>query len=235
MSRSVVSLPAIVAVLISLSLLVTPPVFAGAEKEKSPAEPFLTLGKIGPDAVKFSVWTTPSEAGKLKPGDHVVVHFKAEAPCHIVVANVSEKGDVTIVFPNKQMTDNSVEPGKEYTLFGEKSKLKLVVGKKVARTNLVFYVSPKPQTFVKIPDKQFVMQIRADRKEELKSLREDMEKMAAEKGFNRKIVSIKTNRTGSAKLKLMGGRLKGAPWKGSSETPESVTGTQGRSEDITPE
>lgn len=234
MSRAILRLLSVLAVLVGFSPLITVPVFAGAENKATGSDGFLSVGKIGPDAIKFDVWTVPPESTHLKPGDRLTVHFKAESPCYLIVANVSEKGDVAVVFPNKEMADNAVVPGKEYTLFGDDSKLKLVMGKKVAKTNLVFYVSPNPVTFVKIPDKQYVLQVPADNKEALKTLREEIEKMAAVKGFNRKVLAIKTNRVGSANIKLMGGKFKGAPWKDQSDTPESVTGTQGRSEKIIP-
>lgn len=235
MLRAVPGLLLILAVLTGFSPLVTFPVIAGTDNKVTEGDPFLSVGKIRPDAIPFSVWTTPPQDSQLKAGDRVTVHFKAESSCYLVVANVSEKGDVTIVFPNKETPDNAMEAGKEYTLFGDESKLKLVVGQKVARTNLVFYVSSRPLTFVRIPIKRLVMRIQSDRKEALQSLRQQIEKIAETKGFNRKVLAIKTDRIGAANLKLMGGKVKGAPWKDTSETPESVTGTQGQHEKITPE
>lgn len=185
----------------------------------------LSIGKIGPDAVKLKVWTNLSKGKPAKVGDHVVIHFKADRDCYLVVANVSDKGDVAIVLPNRERPDNSVKANKEYTLFGDDSKLKLVFGKPGLESKLVFYVSPRPIDLkpLKMGQDNGVILIPAKAGNELKIFREKIEEMATHKEFNRKLLSLKADPKRPIGLKLMG-----VPAGAASEAPAGVTGTRGR-------
>jgi hypothetical protein len=221
----------LIGVLLMVPVISGPGSVAAAEQSQSINNPFLSIGVINQDAIKFQVWTDQSSDHALKAGDRVVVHFKAEKPCFLVVVNVASSGDLTVIFPNRDKPDNAIQPGKEVTLFGEDSKLRLVIGKKVQETNLVFYVSPEPVSFVKIPDDQAVMRIPASAADQQKGFKEALEQIAGKSGFNRQVLAIKSEADGAADLRLMGGP-KGGPWKDVSETPEPIAGTQGRSQDL---
>lgn len=227
--------PAIlIGVFLALTAMNGPGAVSAAEQSPSIKNPFLSIGVINQDAIKFQVRTDGPADHALKAGDRVVVHFKAEKPCWLVVVNVASSGDLTVIFPNRDKPDNAIEAGKEYTLFGEDSKLRLVIGKKVQETNLVFYVSPEPISLVKIPDSQAVMRIPASAADQQQAFKEGLEKIADKPGFNRQVLAIKSDANGAADLRLMGGP-KGGPWKDVSETPEPIAGTQGRSQDLNKE
>jgi len=196
----------------------------------------MSVGKIEAGAIKLDIWTNQPADKPFEDGDRVVIHFKADRPCYVMVANVSSTGNVSIVFPNKEHTDNRIDGGKEYVLFGDDSQLKLVMGKGVSEPKLVFYTSSVPFELsgFKVPDDQAVLAIPATARDRLKMLRESIARAARNKGFNLQVLSLKGKPQGKVDLKLMGG-----PWGGksvrpveTSETPGAVTGSRGHREDL---
>lgn len=200
-----------------------------AAQSSAAGRSLLSIGTVGPDAIGFKVWTDPGSGAPLKTGDRVAIHFIADRDCYVLAANVSPKGDVAIIFPNREQPDNSVRANKEYTLFGTDSQFKLVFGEGISKAQLVFYVSPKPIELkpLETSKAQDLVVIPAQEKEKLDIFRSKIEELSKLSGFNRKTVSL----TGGKKGK-MGLRLMGAPGKPMSEGPGSVTGTRGRSQDI---
>jgi len=157
----------------------------------------------------------------------VVIHFKAERDCYVLAANVSPKGDVAIIFPNEEQPDSSAKAGREYTLFGADSKLKLVFGKGISEARLVFYVSPDPIDLqpLKLTERHGIELIPFNEQEKLGLLRAKLEQVSKLAGFNRQVVSLQ----GDPK-KPVGLRLMGLPAKPVSTGPGNVTGTRGRAE-----
>jgi hypothetical protein len=238
MAKILLSLFSAVVVLAGLNPMIVSPALGAEQATVSDADSLLRVGKVGPDAIPLKVWTNVPADKPAKVGEKIVIHFKAEKDCYLVVANVSSKGSVAIVFPNRETKDNRIKGGKEYTLFGKDSKLKLVLGTGVSEAKVVFYVSPEPIDLkpLKIAGKRPAIIIPATATKELTILREKVEALSKQKGFNRALLSIKSEPKGKTGLKLMGSpgspTRKGFQPRGSSERPGRVTGTRGRGEDL---
>jgi hypothetical protein len=205
---------------------------ASAEQKITPQiqNPLLDIGHIGPDAVSFHVWTDKSPEVTYKEGEQVVIHFRSGRQCFLVVAAVTLSGDVTIAYPNRKSPNNLCEAGKEYTLFGNDTGLKLITRKPMTQTALVFYVTAEQVGFVKVPDGQVVMHVASNASNALQDLHDAIKHLAGTKGFNRKVMIIKTDPACAASVESVGS--KELPWTDLSEGPEPVTGTQGRTTDV---
>jgi hypothetical protein len=197
MTKGVISFLVVIAVVsVVINAEVTPA--ATDLTGKAPLKnPLFWIGKVAPDAVKLKVWTDLPPGKPVQPGHRVVIHFKADQSCYLILANISSTGEITIVFPNKEKPDNFIQADREYSLFGEDSKLKLVFGKGVSEARLVFYVSSKPIDLapLRIAEDKEVMTIPAEATNEQKIFREKIEGIAKEKGFNRQILCIAAEQT----------------------------------------
>lgn len=235
MTKAIVSLVVAVVLLVGLNPMAVSPTLGKVAAKTADAAALLSIGKIGPDAIKLKVWTNIPEGRAAKVGERIVIHFKADRDCYVVVANVSAKGTVAIVFPNRDQPDNRVALGKEYTLFGKDSKLKLVLGKGASGAKLVFFASPQSIDLapLKISGKNLAIVIPASATEELKTLRAKMEQVSKVKGFYRAVLSIRSKPKGKSGLRLMGPpSVKGIRPGRSSDKLGDVTGTRGRADDM---
>jgi len=139
------------------------------------------------------------------------------------------------VFPNNEQRDNKIAAGKDYTIFGPESKMRLVLGKSVQEAKLAFFVSPRPINLdeFKIPEGDIVFRIAPGSGDRLDAFRATLEQAAGRPGFNRVVLSIKGGEGGDPEVTMMGGRLKrGQPGQVDSEAPETITGTASRKEDL---
>jgi hypothetical protein len=223
----------IIAVLTGVVLCVASSVL-GAPPE--PTYPLLTIGSVKPDAINLKVWTNVTPGKTFKPGDQVVIYFRADHDCYVTIINVAVQGDVQVLFPNKERPDNHLQAEKEYSLFGPGSRLQLVLGKGAPEKKIVFFVSPDPISFdpLKMPQDQAIISLSASAKNELKILNDKIEQLSKKKGFNRVVLAIKSNGNEVPDLRLMGGPVdKRVPGRDSSDIPEGISGTPGRTE--TPE
>jgi hypothetical protein len=190
-----------------------------------------TLGEIGPDAVKFKVWTNKPPDYVFKMGDRVIIHFVADRDCHLAVLNVSKAGNVAVLFPNRETADNSIMGGVEHTLFGDDSSMKLVMSQGISEATTVFYVSAEPFSLdpLMIPESKAVVKFSAEDKG-LIVLTNTLRQVSKKSGYNRVLLSIKGPRE-AQDLRLMGpsgpSPREAAPPKSESEIPETVTGAQG--------
>jgi hypothetical protein len=204
---------------------------ASAEQKTTPQihNPLLDIGLIRPDAVRFDVWTDRPPEATYTEGEQVVIRFRSDQRCFLVVAAVSSSGDITIAYPNRESPNNFCEAGKEYTLFGNDTGLKLITRKPATQTALVFYVTAVQVSFVRIPNGQVVMQIASNASNALKDLHDAIKQMAGTRGFNRKVMIVRTDPACAASVESTGS--KDLPWTDLSEGPEPITGTQGRTTD----
>lgn len=234
MTKTIVGVFVALVLLVGLNPVVVSPTLGGKTENTSEATALLSIGKIGPDAIKLDAWTNIPPDRAAKVGERIVIHFKTDRDCYVVVANVSSKGSVAIVFPNSEQPDNRVQGGKEYALFDKDSKLKLVIGKGISGARLVFYASPEPIDLApfKISGKNVAIVIPASSSEDLKTFTNKIEQASKVKGFNRTLLSIKSEPKDEAGLRLMGPTPKGMQPVGSGGKYGEVTGTRGRAEDL---
>ncbi|MBI5251256.1 MAG: DUF4384 domain-containing protein, partial [Desulfomonile tiedjei] len=108
------------------------------------SEDLLSLGTLGPSPIALSVWTNQPPGYKFKAGDRVVIYFKVDRDCYVTALNISTQGDVTVLFPSKEHPDNHVKAGEQYSLFGDDSRIRLVMGTGLPEVKTVFYATSEP-------------------------------------------------------------------------------------------
>jgi hypothetical protein len=211
----------------------------GLSKEQDPgsAKGVIDVGKPGPEAIGIDARFVAPRKGKFRTGDQVAVEFKTEKKAHALGIYYGPRGDILVFYPNLEQSDTLVAPSKTIKLFQRESNIKLKLSEKTRGAKLVFYVSspetaPKPMEFTK--SEPFVIIPRNEKKEELKALRQRLETMSKDKGFNMVILDFpKIERLkprgrpkGSAPMKLMGP----PPSPSDSSKPAGVSGVAGKSE-----
>ncbi|MFC1835093.1 DUF4384 domain-containing protein [Thermodesulfobacteriota bacterium] len=202
--------------------LILSPAGNGHAAEKNRA--LLQVGNPGPKAVGLKVWTADSSGQAAAPGDTIPLHMKASAKAYVTALYVSTGGNVLVLFPNKENSDNLVQPGKDYTLFGKGSAIKLTVSPDKPEPKIVFYVSEKPLPLdgLEIPAGQACINISAKDTGKLGALKRELEKASKQPTFNRVIATLKT-----ADKDGMNFRFMGLPEPVTSDKPSSITGVHG--------
>ncbi len=198
---------------------------ACAASEDTPAAKtiLLEIGKAGPKAAKLEIRTNEPKSGKFNVGEPISVHVKASEKVYLTAIYVSSEGNAYVLFPNNQSTDNLLEPGKEYTIFSEKSAVKLTLGKELKTAKIAFYVSSNRVDLAPLkiePGKPCIIVDRTS-KDGMAILEKKLETMAKDNAFNRVVMAV---------VQDSGIRLMGLPIRGASGKPESVAGVAGRSE-----
>jgi hypothetical protein len=210
----------------------------GGEPER-PALELLSVGQPKPSAIGLRLWTNKEPGQAIQEGDRLIVTVQADRNAYLTALCISAEGNVTILFPGRETRDSLLEKGKPYTLFGDDSELRLKLVKKIDTPRLVFYVSAKRPTLdsFKLSKQTGLVTIAGDSGAEIKALKEALEAVAGEEGFNRILPSA----TGDGKEyfevkltegpgRLMGGARpiqKKLPTSVDSTPPETVTGVQG--------
>ncbi len=189
------------------------------------------IGNPGPKAIELEIKTRKPYSNDNGKDERISVQLTPSAPAFVVVAYVSPEGDVTIVFPNKKIADNLLEPGRDYTIVSPECGIRLGFTPLASKGMIVVYVSSKPfdlngliapegQDFIKIPH------------DDIKALNELLtliEAASKDESFSRKIITPDDlARIGE------GFGLMGAPRGIQSSEPESVAGVQGARQEIKP-
>ncbi|MFH0823552.1 MAG: DUF4384 domain-containing protein [Pseudomonadota bacterium] len=207
-------------------LLFCPVLAIGAQDDAATSGKKLPIiGPIGPKAVDLHVWTNKPKTGKFQPGEAVFLHAKSAGKAFVTALYLSGKGDVTVLFPNKENANSELVPGREYTLVGPDSTIKINAGAESGQDKIVVYASSLPFALdpLKIAEGQACLSIPSAASDQMTLLKEKLLTMSKDEGFNYKIVAF-----GAApSLNLMG-----LPSSVQSAVPESVAGVQGRTEDI---
>ncbi len=195
-------------------------------KEQAPegAQKLLSIGKAGPHAIDLKIRTDQPEGQPLKAGDSIVLHVKASREAYVTAIYVSSSGDAVVLFPNSQTPDNHVMPEKEYTLFGEGSGIKLKVSDKMKEGQIVFFAASTPFGLapLKTHEGQACIRIEGSAEKELGVLKEKIEALSRDKGFNRIVLQLRAGSGEGVSLNLMG-----LPTSVTSDKPEGITGVQG--------
>jgi hypothetical protein len=194
------------------------------EQPLKEAQEFLSIGKAGPQAIDLQIRTDHAEGQPLKAGDLIVLHVRASREAYIAAIYFSSTGDTVVLFPNKQTPDNHIMPGKEYSLFGEGSGIRLKVSDKMKEGQIVFFASSKPFNLspLQVPEGQTCITIACSAEKERGVLKQQIEALAEDQGFNKVVLRLKTGGNEGVPLNLMG-----LPTTVTSDKPESITGVQG--------
>jgi hypothetical protein len=193
-------------------------------------------GKPGPGAIEIVASFVRPEFGFYRPGDKATLTIQPEKDAHILGVYYGPGGDAMVFFPNLERKDALIKGGKAVTLFGEESSLKLNMSKKTRGAKIAFYASSSPFSIEpwQFTRKEPFIVISKDDKENMDRLKEIVESMSKDEGFN--IVTLDFPRFIKPKLK---GKPKGAPMElmgpppspSESSKPTGVSGVAGQSEE----
>ncbi len=222
-------------VLVMLSLAPgSPSAVLGSEKTTvDPCADMFFLGRTGSDPVQIELRTNGDLNKPLRVGDSVFFSVKADRKCYITVLSVSSAGDVTVLFPNRLNQNNFLEAGKFYTLLGGRSPVRLLVGKGLPPSKIVFYVSTRRVSLeLRDPGSSTpVREILHSDCDNLNTLQNKIALMAEDSGFNRAVLSASSLFCEIAGSDSREGLIdKGIPSGKESPPPETILGTQGHSD-----
>ncbi|MEW6348132.1 MAG: DUF4384 domain-containing protein [Thermodesulfobacteriota bacterium] len=169
---------------------------AALAAEMAPPELGLSLlhvGEVKAGAVELRVSTNTPAQGFFSAGDRVIITLEAPRELYLTVLHVSDSGDVTIFYPDKEKAETAVAAGEKLVLFGPKSNAQLVAGKELSKGGTVAFVSPRQFSVALMrffQGKQW-MEISGTAERDLKLLKEKLEIICRDKGFNRIEIPIK--------------------------------------------
>ncbi len=189
----------------------------------------------------------PASPGFM-PGDRLTVQLTARKPLYVLAINVTSRGTVTILFPNRTRPDSRLEPGKQYSLFPGDSGLSLVLGDLADGGGTVFYTSSEPVDLsaLKLPAKGTCITFSETSREPLSIVRKALAALAGTRGFSRIDLPLKDDQgnrydveviltdgtqvtTSEADLSTRGAVQKSLPTGLKSDRPEAITGAAGHS------
>jgi len=217
--------------LLSFGLILGTPAVSvqAAGPEPDPAAALLSTGKVGPGAIDVKISAERQAAGEGQEKDHTVVRLQVPKKVYVSAAYISPSGEVTVVFPSKEAPESVLEPGKEYTLFGTGSSLRIKhVGKPEEKAKLVFFVSSKPLSLdpLKVPEDKPFLSIPQTDEALMKILTKKIEELSKTKGFNRKVIALDPGAKLSVRMDLMG-----LPKAIKGRKPTDVLGVQGEKDE----
>lgn len=212
----------------------SPTAAMGSEKTTTdPCADMLFLGRTGSDPVQIELQTNGGSDRPLRVGDPVFFSVKADRACYITVLSISSAGDVTVLFPNRLNKNNFLEAGKFYTLLGGGSPVRLLVGKGLPPSKIVFYVCTRRVSLDVHDPGSFnpVREILHSDCENLNTLQTMIALMAKDPGFNRAVLSARSLFCEVAGRDMREGLVdKGISSGKESPPPETILGTQGHSD-----
>lgn len=224
--------------LMAVSLIANSAAFSETGQPTTPpkAEQLFGERQPAPEAIKLEIKTNKAPDEVFKRGDRIIFYVKPDRECRLAVFNVAANGDITILFPNKRHPSASLEAGKEFVLFGDDSKLKLVMGQNLAEAKTYFLASAKPFSIapLQFPPKKDVVRIPSGSEQDMEVLANKIHEMADDSSFTQILFPVKG---GPMDLNLMGPAPaapkmsapaeRRMPSKDESDSPESITGVAG--------
>jgi len=189
----------------------------------------LNAGTVGPNAIQLSVRTNRPKDATFREGEFIAFHVKTSQKAYITAIYISSVGDAIVLYPNSETPDSLMLPGKEYTLFGSDSRLKLKGSKKIKEGKIFFFAFSKPLDFypLKIAEDRICLWVPHSSAKEQEILTKKIKELAQCEGFNREVVTVKGAGETGVSLRMMG-----LPDAVESEDPGTTTGAQGLRDNI---
>jgi len=166
--------------------------------------------------------------------------FQPDQDGYVLALNVIPGRSVHILFPNREHPDASVRKGVVYSLFGDDSRLRLLLGKKSENARLVFIVSAKAFDLGFLKDRGDQPAVMLGSDADMHLLKERLQAISAGEGFNRIIQPLNEGRADGFETEVTVAPESGPPGTRAlpgaveSEQPGTVTGTQGIREETKP-
>jgi hypothetical protein len=101
---------------------------AGDIQNKDAALQIAEAAGGGKGPVKITLGLNKPNGSTYKFGEKVVIGIQVDRECYLTLYNVDSQGLVNVVFPNDYNQDNKLQPGKTYTVPGEKEPWEIEVG-----------------------------------------------------------------------------------------------------------
>lgn len=224
--------------ILACSLVITglAPVLASRDKEHNVALDLLSIGSPGTAAIPLDAWIIKGSEAPLIRGDSLVIQFQAEEDGHLTILAVSSSGKVSVLFPCKETQTSKILKNKVYTLFGDGSLLRMILGNTVETSKLVFLITsnPVPLEPLRAAEKSSGIIVSAGDNGDYQILKRKIEQIAEDPKFNRVTISLKDEKGAGLEALLTeappAGRKpskKALPCIIKSDRPASVTGAQG--------
>lgn len=183
----------------------------------------LSIGGVGENPIGLNIKVVKPDGSPATAGDPALLRVKADRKGYLLVIFVPPVGDAAVLFPNKKRSDNLIQPGKEYTLWGPDDGIDLRIRGKGPSGKLVVYISPSPLALdpMKIAKDGAFLRLLRSSPDQAKTLAGKLERAARDKGFNRVVLDRPVRLEGKP-MNLMG-----APPGLSSRKPGSTSGVRG--------
>ena len=182
------------------------------------------IGQTSPKAIDVKITAHKPGGGPVGKDDPVTVQLTPSARAYVTAIYISPEGDAVVVFPNKKVGDNLLEPGKDYTIVSPDSGLKLGFSQTADKGSIVVYVSSKQLVLdpLKAAENQEFIVIPHDAAQEMETLANKIAALSKDETFNRKLIT-----PNSLAAPGQGDSIMGLPGGVASSQPESVAGVQG--------
>lgn len=207
-----------------------------AEEPQTSGLSFLSAWEPGPNPINVKVWIDREPHQPYREGDRLIINLHADRDCYIAMIAASSDGNVAVLVPDGEEGSGKISKGKIYTFFGADSEIRLLVGKRVAKSELAFLVSSTPLSLTSLqgsiePEGTAVL-IKSVKG--MNALEEEIDAMAQSDGFNRVLFPLtgpdgknfEINVTKSSEKETPGG-ARGLPSLVESKPPVPGGGIQG--------
>ena len=153
----------------------------------------LSIGEVKSGAVDLHVSLNTPPQGYFSPGDRVVITVDSPREIYLTIMHISDTGDITILYPEKDKGENSIPAGEKQILFGAKANGHLIAGRELEKGGTVAYLSPRQfsVSLIRFFQGRQWMEIPGTSERELRLLKEKIDIVSGDKGFNRVNIPIK--------------------------------------------
>jgi len=208
-------------------------------QEETAADALLFLGTAGPNAIPLQISTGKDRSDTFRLGETISLNLRASRQCYVIAVILSADGDASIILPTGESPDNRILPDKEYTLLGASSRVKLTADESLRGAKIIVLAFSRPfkPGPLRVAAGERMISVPRLRGERMRILKEKIEDLSRDDGFNREIFFVKPVGDSAVSLAPIGmlEREKGVePTK--SSKPGGLTGGQGiKSEEKQPD
>jgi hypothetical protein len=174
---------------------------------------------VGPKAMDINV-----SADTVDKNGPVSIKLTSKERAYITAIYISPEGDAVVVFPNRKTPDNLAAPGKDCTIVGPDTGLKIGFSQSQNKGKILVLVSASPISLdpLKPAGEEDFITISSDDSKNLEMLTSKLAAISKDERFNLKVITPdKLSKPGQ------GDSLMGLPAGVASSHPESVAGVQG--------
>jgi hypothetical protein len=201
-----------------------------ADPQATPGLDRIVPPSTGSRALDLKVSTGAADSANSASGESTV-NLEAPEGAHVAALFLSPSGEIIVVFPNRNSPDSLLASGRQFTLFGPESDLKLQKGDIAGHAELAVLVSYKPFRLDpwELSAGEIFKTIRPSAERDLAILKDKLAELARDEGYNTKMVTLEHTVRPVIRLRIMGTdpRKFDPDGKNKSKKPAGVLGAQG--------